>query len=119
MIWEVLMGFATVTVEGFENAAKQRPGGTNTAKTFEDPAGRRLLGVSSLPSPENTRPASYSTLLGPSEKFPAPPLVATGQPEASTTLGNASEGKGIADGLRPLNGSLSLGARLRPLGTPV
>jgi hypothetical protein len=97
------MGFIAVTVEGYENAAKQRPSGTNTAKTFEDPVGRGLLGISSLPPPENTRPTSYSTLLGPYEKFPAPPLVATGQLEASATLGNASEGKRIADGLRPFS----------------
>ena len=114
------MGLAAAIVEEYENAAKQPPSGTNTAKTLGDPVGRGLLGISSLPSLENTRPTSYSTLLGPSEKFHPPPLVATGQLEASTTLGNASKGKGIAGGLRPLDGSLlSPGAGLRPLGTSV
>ena len=114
------MGFVAMTVEGYESAAKQRPSGTNTAKILEDPVERGLLGVSSLPPLENTRPTSYSTLLGPSEKFHPTPLVATGQLEASATLGNASEWKGIADGLRPLDGSLrSPEARLRPLGIPV
>jgi DNA-directed RNA polymerase specialized sigma24 family protein len=120
MEWEVLMGFAAVTVEGYENAAKQRPSGTNAAKTFGDPVGCGLLGVSAVPPLENTRPTNYSTLLGPSEKFHSPPLVATGQLEAPATLGYASEWKRIADGLRPLDGSLrSPEASLHPLRIPV
>ena len=50
------MRFDAGALEGHENAAKQRPSGTKAAKTFENPIVRGLLGISSVPPPENARP---------------------------------------------------------------
>jgi DNA-binding CsgD family transcriptional regulator len=114
------MKFDIGTLEGHENAAKRQPSGTNAARTFENPIVRGLREISSVPAPENARPTFNSTLLETFAKFHSPSLVATEQHKPSATPGKASTRKRIADGLRPLEGSLrSPEASLRPLGTPM